>query len=211
MSEDLDFTAMERYRFKTDGLVTRTSTDQEECESSCSLFFFPLPELPLDQQLQLQQLGFPLLMREKHIAYLKRGLTRLSSGFVALDASRPWIIYWILHALELLDALPEDETERVISEIILWRLDCKNAAKSELYLALGTLKHCWNDDHGGGFGGGPKQLGHTATNYASCLTLALLGTPEALEAVDRQTLYRFFLRRKHAATGAFTANDGGWR
>lgn len=58
MGEALDFAAMERYRFKDDGLVTRTSTDQEECESSCSLFFFPLPELPLEQQLQLQQLSF---------------------------------------------------------------------------------------------------------------------------------------------------------
>ncbi|KAG1699190.1 hypothetical protein DVH05_014106 [Phytophthora capsici] len=189
----LDFTTMERYRFKTDGLVTRTSRDQEDCESSCSLFFFPILELPLDQQLQLQQLNFvntnlePLLMREKHIAYLKRGLTRLSSGFVSLDASRPWIIYWILHSLELLDALPEHETERVIA----------------------TLKPLWDSDHDGGFGGGPKQLAHTATNYATCLTLALLGTPEALETVDRQGLYRFFMSRKHAATGAFTAHDGG--
>lgn len=58
MSEALDFVTMERYRFKSDGLATRTSTDQEECESSCSLFFFPLPELPLDQQSQLQQLSF---------------------------------------------------------------------------------------------------------------------------------------------------------
>ncbi|KAE9108559.1 hypothetical protein PF010_g11859 [Phytophthora fragariae] len=193
MGEALDFAAMERYRSKDDGLVTRTSTDQEECESSCSLFFFPLPELSLDQQLQLQQLSFvntelePLLMREKHIAYLRRGLTRLSAGFVALDASRPWIIYWVLHALELLDALPEEETER----------------------AIATLKTCWNDEHGGGFGGGPKQLGHAATTYATCLTLALLGTPEALETVDRQALYRFFLARKDAVTGGFTAHDGG--
>ncbi|RMX67720.1 hypothetical protein DD238_001459 [Peronospora effusa] len=184
---------MERYRFKNDGLATHTSMDQEECENSCSLFFFPLLELPLNQQLQLQQLSFintdlePLLMREKHVEYLKRGLTRLSSGFVALDASRPWIIYWILHALDLLDALPEEETARVID----------------------TLKPFWNNDHEGGFGGGPKQLGHTATNYASCLTLALLGTPEAWEAVDRPGLYRFFLARKHATSGAFTAHDGG--
>jgi prenyltransferase beta subunit len=61
----------------------------------------------------------------------------------------------------------------------------------------------------GGFGGGPMQLGHTATNYASCLALALIGTPAALEAVDRHALYRFFLSRKHTPTGAFTAHDGG--
>lgn len=28
--------------------------------------------------------------------------------------SRPWIVYWILHALELLDALPEEKLDRTI-------------------------------------------------------------------------------------------------
>ncbi|CAI5726047.1 unnamed protein product [Peronospora destructor] len=168
---------MERYRFKNDGLATDTSMSQEECESGCSLFFFPLLELPLHQQLQLQQLSFintdlePLLMREKHLWMpVDHGS---STGFFTL-----WI-YWT--------HLPEEETARVI----------------------GTLKPFWNNDHEGGFGGGPKQLGHTATNYASCLTLALLGTSEAWEAVDRQKLYRFFLARKYATSGAFTAHDGG--
>lgn len=65
-----------------------------------------------------------------------------------------------------------------------------------------------NEPHRGGFGGGPWQLGHTATTYASCLALALIGTPDALDAVDRHALHRFFLSRKHAS-GAFTAHDGG--
>ena len=78
-----------------------------------------------------------------------------------------------------------------------------------LPVMIGTLKPFWDHDHEGGFGGGPKQLGHTATTYASCLTLALLGTSKAWEAVDRQGLYRFFLARKHATSGAFTAHDGG--
>lgn len=82
-------------------------------------------------------------------------------------------------------------------------------------LLIDTLKACWNSsveldsEDKGGFGGGPMHLGHTATNYASCLALALIGTPAALEAVDRHALYRFFLSRKHAPTGAFTAHDGG--
>lgn len=78
----------------------------------------------------------------------------------------------------------------------MWLCDC----------FLATIKHFWHEE--GGFGGGPAQLGHTATNYASCLTLALIGTPEALNTVDRQALYRFFMKRKHAS-GAFTAHDGG--
>ena len=76
-------------------------------------------------------------------------------------------------------------------------------------VSVETLKPFWDADRSGGFGGGPKQLGHTATTYASCLTLALLGTTESFESVDRQALYRFFLARKHAASGAFMAHDEG--
>lgn len=36
-----------------------------------------------------------------------KGLFHLSGGYQTLDASRPWIVYWILHALELLGALPD--------------------------------------------------------------------------------------------------------
>lgn len=72
-----------------------------------------------------------------------------------------------------------------------------------------TIKYFWNET-GGGYGGGPMQLGHTATTYASCLSLAVIGTPEALDLVDRQALYRFFMERKHATTGGFSAHDGGY-
>ncbi|TMW57612.1 hypothetical protein Poli38472_003537 [Pythium oligandrum] len=189
----IDFTTLQQYRTKSDGVVTKTLLDQQECEQSCGMFFFPLDMLPLDQQLQLQEHGFtntslePRLMREKHVSYLTRSLPRFAAGFVSLDASRPWIAYWILHSLELLDAMPDQETiDRTVD----------------------TIKHFWNEDSGG-FGGGPMQLGHTATTYASCLTLALIGTDEALNVVDRQALYRFFMRRKDHATGAFSAHDGG--
>lgn len=73
-------------------------------------------------------------------------------------------------------------------------------------MTTATIKHFWHAD--GGFGGGPAQLGHTATTYASCLALATIGTPEALDVVDRRALYRFFMARKHAS-GAFAAHDGG--
>ncbi|KAJ0395021.1 hypothetical protein P43SY_003234 [Pythium insidiosum] len=194
----LDFLELQRYRSKDDGVVTKTFVDQEECEQSCGMFFFPLDQLPLDQQLELQQHGFcntdlaPRLMRDKHVAYLRRGLAQLPGGFVSLDASRPWICYWILHALELLDALP----------------DANDPNDDLLRRAVSTIRHFWNDS-GLGFGGGPQQLGHTATTYASCLTLALIGSDDALESVDRQALYRFFMARKHHASGAFAAHDGG--
>lgn len=54
----LDFSAISAFRAKGDGLATKTLADQEECEQSCALFFFPLEMLPVDQQLQLQDIGF---------------------------------------------------------------------------------------------------------------------------------------------------------
>jgi protein farnesyltransferase subunit beta len=189
----LDFAGLQRFRTKSDDKETKTLVDQHECEQSCGMFFFPLDLLPVDEQLQLQEHGFandalePQLMRAKHAEYLSRALSHLPSGFVSLDASRPWIIYWILHALELLDRLPSDDF---------------------LSRSVETLGYFWNAQHGG-FGGGVMQLGHTATTYASCLTLALVGTDAALETVDRQQLYRFFMSRKHHASGAFSAHEGG--
>lgn len=50
------------------------------------------------------------LLRDFHIEFAKKGLFHLSGGYQTLDASRPWIVYWILHALELLGALPDEET-----------------------------------------------------------------------------------------------------
>jgi prenyltransferase beta subunit len=46
----------------------------------------------------------PPLDRTKHITFIKRlGLTPLlPSGFVGLDASRTWMMYWVLCALKLL-------------------------------------------------------------------------------------------------------------
>lgn len=124
-SEDaISFSTQCGLRAKGDGLDSKSLADQDECEQSCSLFFFPLEMLPVDQQLQLQELGFasdelqPRLMRDKHAAYLQRGLTQLPPGFVSLDASRPWIIYWILHGLELLDALPQDKFSQAIGTLL---------------------------------------------------------------------------------------------
>ena len=45
----------------------------------------------------------PTLRRDKTITFLLRGLKHLSDGFQCLDASRPWLVYWIIHSLELLN------------------------------------------------------------------------------------------------------------
>nr|CCA25568.1 prenyltransferaselike protein putative [Albugo laibachii Nc14] len=178
------------YQFDDESNITKTSMDQKECEQSCLLFFHPFETLPIDQQYELQTKGFldkdlkAKLLRDKHVEFLKRGLSHLSGGFFTLDASRPWLCYWMLHGLQLLETPPTEIYDRIIK----------------------TFQHFWHSD--GGFGGGPMQVGHTATTYAACLSLAIIGTPEALNAVDRSSLHAFFLKRKHSS-GAFSAHEGG--
>lgn len=56
---------------------------------------------------------------------------RSSDRFIALDASRPWIIYWILQALDLLDRLPAGGMiKRVIGTIAscqVYKRHCSSA------------------------------------------------------------------------------------
>lgn len=77
-----------------------------------------------------------------------QGFSGLPGGFVGLDASQPWILYWILHSLALLDAdLREDEEK----ELLAWVVSLIAACQDRVV---------------GGFGGGPHQLPHLATTYA---------------------------------------------
>jgi len=165
---------------------TTTEEEQKECERVCRQHI----REAVTRRAQLVTVGLldadgkPRLMREKHVTYLKRGLATLGPGYVALDASRPWLLYWILHSLDVLDALPVDR----------------------LPACCETLALCQNP--GGGFGGGPYQLSHCAPTYAAVLALCLMGTDQALGAVDRGALYAFFLSVKDASGGFRMHEDG---
>ncbi|CAN0040253.1 unnamed protein product [Pylaiella littoralis] len=184
---------------ETDGVSTSTSRQQSECERMCELSFLPLrPGALEDAELkECMEQGIvdtrreAVLMRAKHKAYLERGLSGLGPGFVSLDASRPWMVYWILHSLDLLDHFPE---EAMSQRILLTVSSCQARTISDLIT--------------GGFGGGPQQLPHCAPMYASVLSLLLIGTPEAYTTIDRPALYRFFMSLKHAS-GGFRMHDDG--
>ncbi|KAI9012990.1 terpenoid cyclases/protein prenyltransferase alpha-alpha toroid [Gaertneriomyces semiglobifer] len=109
------------------------------------------------------------LYRPFHAAYLLRGLESLSKWMVSLDASRPWLVYWMIHSLDLLNVpIPDEIAQR----------------------AIDTLSRCQNPE--GGFGGGPGQLSHVAATYAAVHALALIGRREAWDAIDRKALIRFY-------------------
>lgn len=122
-----------------------------------------------------------------------KGLTHLGPGFICLDASRPWLCYWILHSLDLLRGLESRSHSS-------FRADLARKVTS-------TMNSCQNS--GGGFGGGPYQISHCAPTYAAVLALLILGTEEAYKTIDRPALYKWFLARKHSS-GGFCMHDDGY-
>ncbi|KAJ3058053.1 hypothetical protein HK102_010715, partial [Quaeritorhiza haematococci] len=60
----------------------------------------------------------------------------------------------------------------------------------------------------GGFGGGPGQVPHLAPTYAAVNALAIVGTKEAYDCVDRKSLYEWLMRLKRP-DGSFVMHEDG--
>ena len=136
-----------------------------------------------------------LLLRDSHVSYVLGGLGELPASFVVLDASRPWICYWVLHSLALLEApLPGDPT---------WPVSAPSAED-----IVGFLASCQHPS--GGFAGGPGQVPHLAPTYAAVAALVTIGTPEALDAIDRTSMASFLKRMvvPKERGGGFTVHEG---
>ena len=84
-------------RAQIDGVPTQSSDDQAEVERACRALFGEW--LDLDDTLHRHSVA---LRRPEHSAYLLAGLGGLSQAYCSLDASRPWLCYWILHSKEIL-------------------------------------------------------------------------------------------------------------
>lgn len=126
-----------------------------------------------------------------HRAYLTHHLTHpFKRGYVSLDAAKPWIIYWLLHALDLL--------KPSISTV--------NTLKNLSGRIISTLTRCQSPD--GGFGGGSGQISHLATTYAAVHALAIVGTAEAYACINRDKMLQWMLSLKNA-DGSFAMYNGG--
>lgn len=123
--------------------------------------------------------------RDAHLAYLTDGLDPLPAAFVSLDANMPWICYWIIHSMDLLDyRIPETLASRVMN----------------------TLALCQHPN--GGFGGGKNQEPHLACTYAAISALAIIGTQDAFQLIHRQALKDYLLSMKRR-DGSFSMQLGG--
>ncbi|XP_023321820.1 protein farnesyltransferase subunit beta, partial [Eurytemora carolleeae] len=102
-----------------------------------------------------------------------------------LDASRPWLVYWILHSLELLG---------------------EELSREDKINITNFLARC--QDSEGGFAGGPGQLAHLAPTYAAVNSLVIIGTDDALSLIDRRKLATW-LDKLRCPDGAFTMHIDG--
>lgn len=82
-----------------DPLTTETTDLQAQTVAKC------LPYLRGVQKTQegpFNWHGVPALQRNAHVEFLYDALEEYPDSFVALDASRPWMVYWSLAGLSLL-------------------------------------------------------------------------------------------------------------
>mmetsp|Transcript_5893 Transcript_5893/g.6125 ORF Transcript_5893/g.6125 Transcript_5893/m.6125 type:complete len:446 (+) Transcript_5893:1476-2813(+) len=169
---------------------THTSREQISTEKQCSSYLSSILDYSKSTLNDMQKIGLLnndlqfKLLREKHVNFLLSNISKLPQQFVSLDASRPWMIYWITHGLALLGNDAQVFHERIID----------------------TLSHFQNPS--GGFGGGPNQLTHGAPNFASILTLCEIGTNESLGMIDRVAMYNHLLSIRSPG-GGFTMHIDG--
>ena len=163
-------------RFDDEGYSSASSVEQLSVE---------LRVLSLLRQGRSLSSSSLLLRREEHETYLRSALEGLSPSFAGLDSSKPWLCYWICHALDLMAA----------------ELPPRLATRVQNYLLRCTAKE-------GGFCGGPQQLPHLAPSYAACLTLATLARTDGFDRVDRTAMYAF-LKSLKQPDGSFAMHLDG--
>lgn len=136
------------YRKKVDDLETHTSEEQRKTEDSCYMLIERWRSFGHDST------DAVLLRKIDHFYYVLSGLSKLPRGYVSLDASRPWIVFWTIHSMELLGTLKELPVH-IVERCVKWLARCQHPT--------------------GGFGGGPQQLPHLAPTYAAVSALCILG------------------------------------
>ncbi|KAK4746703.1 hypothetical protein SAY87_025740 [Trapa incisa] len=160
--------------------VTVTQKEQMMVEQRVFQIYSLFADLPPNSQSFMLE-----IQRDSHIDYLTNGLRGLGSSFCVLDANRPWLCYWILHSLALLEESIDEELENN---------------------AIDFLSRC--EDPNGGYGGGPGQMPHLATTYAAINSLISLGGHSSLSSINRDSVYSF-LRQMKQPNGGFRMHDGG--
>ena len=92
---------------------------------------------------------YVVLNKEDHIAFCLRSIFNLPRGVSSLSSGQPWILYWLLHALNLLGhEVPAEVQEKIVE--FLSECKCQKT---------------------GVFAGGPLQAPHLAPIYSTLCAL----------------------------------------
>jgi protein farnesyltransferase subunit beta len=138
--------------FETDDILTATSEEQFKTEGLIrELLSLYIPQAGSDKPAVLDVQSIEL-NRKAHVRWLTGILNPLPAPYTSLDASRPWLLYWVTHSLALMNVTLDKESKK---------------------RAIDTIKSFWNAEEGG-FGGGPGQMAHLAPTYASVSALCYL-------------------------------------
>ncbi|KAF2068354.1 hypothetical protein CYY_010319 [Polysphondylium violaceum] len=123
---------------------------------------------------------------KKIIKMLTAAIEAIPTSHQSLDSSKVWISFWVLNGLDMLDSL---DTYPAISK------------RTADYFSI-----LQNKD--GGFGGGNSNTSHVVSTFASVSTLFAVGTEEAYNIINRETMYRFLMEMK-TPEGAFRTEKEG--
>lgn len=129
------------------------------------------------------------LLKESHLQYLQFAFTaQFPSNLTALDASQPWMLYWIANSLKILspESLSEDLQRRISKKLFEISPD------------------------GGPFGGGVGQIPHIAGTYAAINALSLCNNIDGCwDKINREAIYKWLLKLKQPDSGFKTCLEVG--
>lgn len=117
----------------------------------------------------------PSLDKNNHIQFLARNLLQgFPSRYTSQDASQPWLSFWTLHSLSILQVSLDPGNKQKCVRPRFMHATCWDLI-IELIRAIDTILTWQHPD--GGFGGGPGQAAHLLPTYASVCALAISGRP----------------------------------
>nr|CDS34335.1 chromodomain helicase dna binding protein 6 [Hymenolepis microstoma] len=174
---DRNFMFQLRQHLVRDDPKTKTEKDQARTEALIKKAYCE----------KLENLGESAmrLFKIEHINYLNRRLVDLPETVEHLDASQPWLAYWIVHSLRLL---------------------CYELSDKLKISIMNFVKSCQHPQ--GGFSGGPHQLAHLAPTYGAVNCLVSLNSADALDVIDRKALGDWLLSLRQP-DGSFIMHLGG--
>lgn len=143
---------------------------------------------------------------ERHIKYWQRCLrTLLPTQYTSTDSSRMTLGFFILAALDLLDASPSNLPAKDRAKIASWILKCQHPNGG----FCGSPNHRYPDGYYVDVGQGPRLMdpANLPATFFAILSLSFVGT---FEEIERRKCLRWLrtLQREDGSFGELVTEDG---